>query len=68
MVNKDKFVLLAMISMLLPGALPDAMAEGSGENGKKAAKRTSNPPKRAKQSHDTAIERAQAKKAKRNDQ
>ena len=64
MVNKDKFVLLAMISVLLPGALPDALAENSAENGKKAAKRASNPPKRARQSHDTAIDRAQAKKVK----
>jgi hypothetical protein len=40
MANKDKILLLAMISMLVPGALPNAYADGGL---KKSPKRTAEP-------------------------
>jgi hypothetical protein len=43
MANKDKILLLAMISMLVPGALPNAYADGGI---KKAPKRAAEPTKR----------------------
>ena len=36
MVNKEKLLLLATISMLLPGAMPDAFADGTVEPQTKA--------------------------------
>jgi len=36
MANKEKLLLLAMISMMLPGAMPDAFADGTVEPEKKA--------------------------------
>ncbi len=40
MANKEKLLLLAMLSMILPGALPEEFASPANAEGKKPSKRS----------------------------